>query len=322
MASLLDDLLDVSRITRGALTLRKDYVDLRRLLDEAVETVQPLIDAKHHTLTLERPQTALVLQADPLRLSQVIGNLLTNAAKYTDAGGHIVLGTRLEEQSLIIYVRDSGIGLAPEMLGKVFDMFVQVDPDKERTDGGLGIGLALVRGLVELHGGTVEARSAGRDRGSEFLITFPRSILAESSASAADVVPGEAGGKARYRVLIADDNQDAVEVLTIYLRLAGHEVHVAHGGAQAMELASSVRPEIAILDIGMPGLNGYELARRMRSEAWGARMLLIAVTGWGQDEDKRHAQAAGFDHHVTKPMDPMFLESLFPTRPAWDRLKT
>jgi PAS domain S-box-containing protein len=310
MASLLDDLLDVSRLTRGELTLKKSYVPLQQVLDAAVEAVQPLINAKQHRLQLELLPSPLMLEVDPVRLTQVVSNLLTNAAKYTDPAGEITLGCRLEADSLIIFVRDNGIGLAPETFSRVFDMFVQIEPTKERSEGGLGIGLALVKALVELHGGNIEVRSAGHQQGTTFTVVLPRSIIAAEPARMISSDRDARGVPSRC-VLIADDNPDGAEILAMLLQTSGHTVHVANDGAAAFELAARLRPDIAVLDIGMPGLSGYEVAKRIRCEAWGARMTLIAVTGWGQEEDKREALAVGFDFHVTKPMDPAHLESIF-----------
>ena len=318
MASLLDDLLDMSRITRGMFSLKKQYVNLQGLLGEALETARPLIDAKRHTITLDWPPKPVEVEADPVRLVQVITNLLTNAAKYTDPEGHITLAARIEEDTLLISVRDSGIGLAPGMLTKVFEMFSQIEPDQERTQGGLGIGLALVKGLVELHGGRVEARSGGAERGSEFIVRLPYSPVAVDVRREAVPAPSQAPERrSTRRVLIADDNQDGAESLAMLLRLSGNEVFVAHTGTDALELAWRERPNVAILDIGMPGLSGYEVAESIRREAWGVSVTMIAVTGWGQDDDKRKAQVAGFDHHLTKPVDLEVLEQLLiPVAPA------
>ncbi len=318
MASLLDDLLDMSRITRGMFSLKKQYVNLQGLLGEALETARPLIDAKRHTITLDWPPKPVEVEADPVRLVQVITNLLTNAAKYTDPEGHITLAARIEEDTLLISVRDSGIGLAPGMLTKVFEMFSQIEPDQERTQGGLGIGLALVKGLVELHGGRVEARSGGAERGSEFIVRLPYSPVAvDVRREAVPALSQAPERRSTRRVLIADDNQDGAESLAMLLRLSGNEVFVAHTGTDALELAWRERPHVAILDIGMPGLSGYEVAESIRREAWGVRVTMIAVTGWGQDDDKRKAQVAGFDHHLTKPVDLEVLEQLLiPIAPA------
>ena len=310
MASLLDDLLDVSRITRGVLTLKKEIVGLRGLFEAAVETARPAIDAKHHTLNVEWPSELVQIEADPVRLTQVVTNLLTNAAKYTDLEGQITLGCRTEDRTVVVYVRDTGIGLAPDTLTKVFEMFSQVAP-KDHVDGGLGIGLALVKGLVELHGGRVEARSAGLARGSEFIVYFPDSLVdpAASPGSAADDGPAQPQPRA-LRVLIADDNRDSAESLGMLLELSGHEVYVAHDGVGALALAADKLPDAVLLDIGMPGMNGYEVAAAIRREPWGTDMTLIAITGWGQEDNKRMARDAGFDHHLTKPMDSLVLESI------------
>jgi signal transduction histidine kinase/FixJ family two-component response regulator len=308
MALLLDDLLDVSRVTRGVFELKKEYVELRSVCDAAAETARPLIQSKQHTLTIDLPDMPLILEADPLRLAQVISNLLTNAAKYTDPGGRIELSARLTEE-LQLRVVDTGIGLAPESIPRIFTIFSQVDPATDRAQGGLGIGLALVRGLVALHGGTVEARSAGLGCGSEFLVHLPATIIAASEVSAAAIQPsaGEPAGRP-CKILIADDNRDAVDSMATALRLSGYEVTVAFSGAEALEAGAREHPRVVILDIGMPGMDGYETARRLRLEAWGHHAIVVALTGWGQESDRRKAIAAGFDTHVTKPVNPSDLE--------------
>lgn len=319
MASLLDDLLDVSRITRGMLTLKKETVGLRGLVEAAVETARPMIDAKRHVLHVDWPAAGMRIEADPLRLTQVISNLLTNAAKYTDPEGHIHLECRAEERAVVILVRDDGIGLAQDMLTKVFEMFSQVAPDKGHADGGLGIGLALVKGLVELHGGRVDASSDGLERGSEFRIVLPDAVAEPQTADASCAVSDAPPVAARpLRVLVADDNRDSAESLGMLLELSGHEVFLAHTGVDALSVASDRKPDAALLDIGMPGMNGYEVAAHVRREAWGKSMTLIAITGWGQEDNKRMAREAGFDHHLTKPMDTAVLENLLAdiTRPA------
>jgi PAS domain S-box-containing protein len=310
MASLLDDLLDVSRITRGVLILKKEVVTLKALFEAAIETANPAIDAKRHRLTVDWPADTLSILADPVRLTQVITNLLTNAAKYTDPEGHISLGALIEGKTIIIQVRDTGIGLAPAMLSKVFDMFSQVAPERGRTDGGLGIGLALVRGLIDLHGGRVEARSPGLEQGSEFLVYLPNSLMdTPSQSQPGKSEPGHTGVRP-LQILIADDNRDSAESLGMLLELSGHQVYLAHDGRSAFELAAAKQPAVALLDIGMPGMDGYEVAASIRREPWGAKMTLIAITGWGQEDNKRAAHAAGFDHHLTKPMDSAVLDSL------------
>jgi CheY-like chemotaxis protein/two-component sensor histidine kinase len=315
MASLLNDLLDVSRFTRGELTLNRECVRLQQLLDSAVETAQPLIDAKGHRLHLEVPAAPLLLDVDPVRLTQVVSNLLANAAKYTNDGGDITLGSRLEADALIIFVRDTGIGLAAENVADIFEIFVQLEPAKSRAQGGLGIGLALVKGLVELHGGRIHAQSAGRDRGSTFSVTLPRSVVIAETDALTDAPTAVTAREEKSRcVLIADDARDGAVALAMLLRRRGHEVHVAYNGVEALKLAARVKPDIAFLDIGMPGLSGHEVAAGIRREAWGRQTMLIAVTGWGQEGDKRNAYAAGFDHHFTKPMDPRRLKSIFAAR--------
>jgi signal transduction histidine kinase/CheY-like chemotaxis protein len=316
MAALLNDLLDVSRFTRGELTLKKERVRLQEILNSAVETARPLIDAKHHRLHLEVSATPLMLEVDPVRLTQIVSNLLANAAKYTNPGGDIALGSRAEADGLLIFVRDTGIGLTAEHLADIFEIFVQLEPSTARAQGGLGIGLALVKGLVELHGGRVQVQSAGRDRGSTFNVTLPRSVVVEDLAVQSDAaIPAVAHQEVSRRVLIADDAYQGAEALAMLLERRGHEVHVAHEGLEALRLAAEVKPDIAFLDIGMPGMNGYELATRIRREPWARHMMLVAVTGWGQEDDKRKAFAAGFDQHFTKPMDPRHLRSIFSSLP-------
>ncbi|HUQ51055.1 MAG TPA: ATP-binding protein [Gammaproteobacteria bacterium] len=305
MSLLLDDLLDVSRITRGQFELKKDYVELRPLVGVAVETARPLIDAKGHDLVVTLPDEPIMLEADPLRLSQVIGNLLTNAAKYTDPRGRIELRAQVEKGELVITVRDNGIGLENAVLPGLFTMFSQVNSAIDRAEGGLGIGLALVKGLVGLHGGQVEARSDGPGRGSEFIVRLPHEVLAPASVLAdAATVTRKSGAAKRARVLVVDDNRDAAESLGMVLQFAGYEVTTAFNGRQALEVGALARPLAAIIDIGMPGMSGHEVARRMRLEAWGRNAALIALTGWGQDSDKQASRASGFDAHLTKPVDP------------------
>ena len=314
MALLLDDLLDVSRITRGRLELKKDYVDLRALVGAAVETARPLIDAKQHALQVELPEEPIELEVDPLRLSQALSNLLTNAAKYTDAGGRISLQVMLEAYELVISISDTGIGLDAATLPKLFEMFSQIDSVMDRAEGGLGIGLALVKGLIALHGGTVEAASAGLGRGSVFKIRLPRAVVVSQRtaslvpASGANFVPGPRG-----KILIADDNRDAADTLALVLKMSGYEVYVAHRAQEALDIGMRERPGAVILDIGMPDMTGYEVAHRIRQEAWGGHALLLAVTGWGQENDKQNAKAAGFDHHFTKPVDSDQVERLLST---------
>ena len=310
MARLLDDLLDVSRITRGKLEVRKSRVELSAVLDAAIETARPLLDARHHTLTTDLAADPIVLDADPLRLAQVIANLLTNAAKYTDPHGKLAIIARRREDRLVLSVADNGHGLRREDLVRVFDMFVQVGSPLERTEGGLGIGLALAKGLVELHGGTIEARSAGLGQGSEFVVTLPVGSPAEPIGSGTqDDVP-RAGRSGHLRIVVADDNHDAAKTLATLLELEGHAVEVAYSGERALGLIEASKPDLALLDIGMPGLNGYEVARRIREQQHGGCITLIAVTGWGQAQDRERARQAGFDHHLVKPIDSSVLLAL------------
>jgi signal transduction histidine kinase len=314
LSSLLDDLLDVSRITRGAFVLKRELADLQGLLDAAIEAVRPEMDAKRHTLRLEPQTLPLRIEVDPVRITQVITNLLTNATKYTKSGGLIVLSTRLNAQHLIIAVRDNGMGIAPDALDKVFDMFTRIEPSETPAEGGLGIGLALVKGLMTLHGGRITVHSAGRGQGSEFAVYLPRSLIVESTVQPSEPRTEAAGQTLPRRILIADDNADGAETMKLLLASSGHEVHVAHTGAEALEIARRVQPDVALLDIGMPDMSGYEVAQSIRHEAWGKGMTLIAATGWGQQSDKRRALAAGFDQHLTKPIDPTKLGTLLERR--------
>lgn len=303
MALLLDDLLDVARITRRQLVLRRQRAELATIVSTAVETAQPLVEAKQHALRVSMPPEPIAIDVDPLRLSQAISNLLTNAAKYTDNRGNIALDATVGPDGLRISVRDDGIGIAADAVPRLFEMFSQVDTATDRAEGGLGIGLALVKGLVELHGGSVEAHSAGAGKGSEFIITLPASTLLAATAEsdvAPEVRPGHAASGCR--VLVADDNRDAADSLRAVLRLGGHDVCVAYSGEEALALGATHQPEVAILDIGMPDMDGYETARRVREAPWGRDALLVALTGWGQEADKRRARAAGFDLHYTKPV--------------------
>jgi signal transduction histidine kinase/CheY-like chemotaxis protein len=309
MALLLDDLLDVARITQGKLVLKKERVTLTQVVEMAVETARPIIDEKRHQLTVTLPALALTLNADSLRLSQILSNLLTNAAKYTTAGGQIQLICTVVENDVCIAVKDNGIGIPTEALALIFEMFSQVDVASELSGGGLGIGLSLVKGLVELHGGTIEARSAGPGQGSEFAVRLP---LAAPSMNAAQPAASAALADSRenFRVLIADDNRDAADSLALLLSLAGHEVRVAHNGPVALQLAQTFLPNAAVLDIGMPGLDGYDVAQGLRQAAWGADICLIALTGRGRDSDRERGAAAGFNHYLVKPVDPEALQSM------------
>ncbi len=315
MALLLDDLLDVSRITRGRLELHRERVDLNAIVSAAVETARPLIESKEHRLQLELPDQPLCLDVDPLRISQALSNLLTNAAKYTDPGGSIGLRVILGDGGLIFAVRDTGVGLSATALPRLFQMFSQLDQSKDRTEGGLGIGLALVKGLVELHGGTVGAESAGPGLGSTFQIILPRTtVVAESAAKAALALTERTAAEAGFTVLVADDNADTAETLAEILRCDGHAVTTAYNGQSALDTALRLRPEAVVLDVGMPGLTGHEVARRIREQFWGKASLLIAVTGWGKPQDRDQAIVAGFDYHLTKPVEARDIRELLRSR--------
>jgi CheY-like chemotaxis protein len=316
MALLLDDLLDVARITQGKLMLKTERVTLTSIVDAAVETARPLLDDRKHDLTVTLPGHAPVLDADPLRLSQVLSNLLTNSAKYTNPGGQIQLVCSIHGGAVHICVKDNGIGIPKEALPKIFEMFSQVDGASVRSEGGLGIGLSLVKGLVELHGGTIEANSDGPGQGSEFTVRVPLAA-ADSAALTMAQIDGPPPSAAGRRILVADDNKDAADSLAMLLEMAGHEVRVAHNGRAALALAQAFRPNTALLDIGMPDLTGYEVAKELRREPWGADIRLIALTGWGKDSDRQRARDAGFNHHVTKPVDPVALEALMSDQPQY-----
>ena len=311
MARLLDDLLEVSRITHGIVQLRKEVVNIVDAVDAAVETARPNLDARRHRLTLHLPDNPTYIEADRIRITQVLWNLLSNAAKYTNAGGAIDLYVRAEKEHVVIAVRDNGIGIAPDILPHVFEMFSQAAPALEHSEGGLGIGLSLVRGLIQLHGGTVEANSAGPGHGSEFIVRLPR---ARGPISRTDTAPRVSKtllqAKRPLRVLIADDNSDSANSWAVLLEMSGHVVRTAFNGRDALHIAATFHPEIALLDIGMPELNGYEVAKGIRESSWGAATKLIAITGWGQEHDKEDARTAGFHHHFTKPVDMADIEPI------------
>ncbi len=309
MSLLLDDLLDISRVTRGTLALRMQPTDLASVIDTAVETARPMIDSKRHVLSVDVPPEPIQFTADPLRVAQVLSNLLTNAAKYTDPEGQIRVTARCEAKDVVIRVKDSGIGISAAALPRVFNMFSQVHSTTDRSEGGLGIGLALAQGLIELHGGTIEASSTGLGCGSEFTVRLPRRPVTETPGPATNSTANPSITP-RRRILIADDNRDSAETLAALLRMEGHEVTSVHDGPVALSVFNQIKPDVALLDIGMPGLTGYEVARKMRQTSAGASLKLIAITGWGQDIDKERAHAAGFDHHLTKPVDPQRLAEL------------
>jgi len=300
LVRLVDDLLEVSRITRGIIDVQREAVDLATLLRAAVETTRPMFEAARHRLTVDLPVQPIAISGDAVRLTQVFANLLTNAAKYTDTGGRVSLTARHRGAHAVVTVKDSGIGISPANLKSVFEMFMQIDRSNRRSQGGLGIGLTLVRTLVLMHGGSVEARSDGPGKGSEFIVTLPVSeVDAAERVSAVEPMPE----LAQRRILVVDDNRDAADTLGMLLETLGATVEVAHGGQMALDALEPFGPDTVLLDIGMPELDGYEVARRIRLLPRHEHVMLVALTGWGQDQDYRLSQTAGFDHHLVKPPD-------------------
>ena len=312
MAGLLDDLFDVARIAEGKLTLSLQLASFASIMDAAIEVAGPALDRKNHRLSVTLPAEPTMLRADPLRLSQVFSNLLTNAAKYTDPGGHIELTAANDEGWLRVSVKDNGIGIPAEALTRVFALFSQMEGTDARAEGGMGIGLALAKGIVELHGGAIEAQSRGRGHGSEFIVTLPRAVHAAAALSQ-DGQRAAMNGDSR-RVLIADDNKDAADSLATLLALVGHEMRVAYDGVAAVTAAREFHPEMALLDIDMPGLDGYAVAEALRAEPWAAQLAIVAITGWGNPQSARRAAEAGFDAHLVKPVDPERIKSLLRDR--------
>lgn len=318
MSRLLDDLLDVSRITRGKLELKKQRTELSSVIATALETARPMLDGKRHQLKVTVPSTPVWLEGDPVRLAQLFSNLLINAAKFTNANGNVEINAVRDARSVLVRVRDNGIGIPPDMLPRVFAMFSQGPGAFSRADGGLGVGLSLVRGLAALHGGTVEAHSDGLGLGSEFSVRLP--IAAKAAVEAPPRAAGLRAAPAALRVLLVDDNQDAADCCRILLELAGHTVETAYTARCGLELGERFHPEVVLLDIGLPDLDGYEVARRMRATGWGRGAVLVAVTGWGQSKDRQRAREAGFDRHVTKPIAPDSLEAILTAVSAGESL--
>jgi len=334
LTRLIEDLLDVSRITRGNLNLQKEPVEIREVAQLAVETARPLIEARRHQLTVALPELPLHVEGDPVRLTQVISNLLTNAAKYTDEGGRIDLLVERESgegagQRVVIRVKDNGRGIAPDDIPRLFEPSTHEERLNSGAHGGLGIGLIVVRGLVEMHGGVVEACSDGPDRGSIFSVKLPllpveALTFTVAPAPTREVTPttavapgsGAETEQAPLRILVVDDNQDSAISMTLLLELQGHEVHVAHAGPAALRVASDKRPDVILLDIGMPGMNGYEVAKQLRAQHEFADTLLVAITGYGRASDVKQTQSAGFDYHLVKPVDYEKLQAVLATRPA------
>jgi signal transduction histidine kinase len=313
LVRITDDLLDVARIAQNKIELRSDRIDLRWVVQSAVEATRPMIDAQGHTLVVDLPPQPLWTDADPTRLGQAFSNLLNNAAKFTDRGGRIHVRAHATDAEVAIAIADTGIGIAPEMLPRIFDMFAQLRDYRDRTQGGLGIGLTLARRLVELHGGSIEASSDGPGLGSRFVV---RLHLSGVQAVPAATRTREEIPAALARVLIAEDNPDAAEMMRLMLTFKGHDVRVAVDGVEAVEIAQAFRPHIAFVDIGMPRMDGHVAARQIR-ERLGRRVMLVALTGWGQDDDKRRSRESGFDHHLTKPPEPDVLDRLIAERLAF-----
>ena len=303
MVRLVDDLLDLSRINSDKLELQKHPVTLSEVVSQAVETVRPLIAEAHHELSIDLPAEPLQLNADTVRLSQAFSNLLNNACKYTDPGGRISLTAQRQDGHVIVSIRDNGMGIPSELSPKIFEMFTQANHSLERHHGGLGIGLALVKRLVEMHDGKVSAGANPAGPGSEFLVKLPLMTVTKASDTATSLTASPTTTDAPLRVLVVDDNRDSAESLSLLLELMGNEISVAYDGEQALATANETKPDVVLLDIGLPKLNGYDVARLIRQEPWGTRPILVAITGWGQTEDKDLSREAGFDYHLVKPVD-------------------
>lgn len=315
LVHMVDDLLDVSRITHGRIELRRQLVELGPLLSTALETTLPHIQTMRHEISVDMPNTAILVDGDPQRLNQVFGNLLNNASKYTLPGGRIALSTQLQGQEVVVRIIDSGIGIPTERLDEVFDLFVQIDTSLERAQGGLGIGLTLVRRLVQMHGGSIRASSEGKNRGSCFEVRLP--LAARGSSRGPDTQASDAPSPASAsappagrRILIVDDNRDAANTLAQLLGMSGHVVRAVYDPELALDALLDFTPDLAFLDVGMPKLNGLELAAMIRADARGNDVVLIALTGWGQEDDRRRSRAAGFDYHLVKPADPFEIERI------------
>jgi signal transduction histidine kinase/CheY-like chemotaxis protein len=319
LGRLVDDLLDVSRITQGKITLRIEDVDVAEVVAAAVETARPLIDARQHRFTMTLRETSLRAKGDFARLAQVLANLLNNAAKYTEPNGNIWLTVGRLGEEIVFSVRDSGMGIPAESLSSIFDLFAQSERTLDRSQGGLGIGLTLVRRLVEMQGGSVSVKSEGHDRGSEFTVRMPSGKPAEAAPTIPQVeAPAQPGAPQEGCLLVVDDNRDAAQSMAVLLRMEGYVVHIAYDGPTALEAVQKTQPRAVLLDLGLPGIDGFEVAQRIRAMPGGTRVLLIAISGYGQDELRRKAQQIGFDRHFVKPIDPIAITRLLETerRPA------
>lgn len=301
LVRLIDDLLDLSRISRGKLELRREHVELALVIHQAVETCNPLADSANQQVTVTMPPQSIYLNADPVRLAQVVSNLLNNACKFAGQRGRINLTVNRRNNDVVIIVSDYGIGIPPDMLDAIFEMFLQVDQSLERSQGGLGIGLTLAKRLVELHGGRIEVRSEGLGKGSEFIVSLP--VANNQAPPSPEEYEGRSALTVRNRILIVDDNKDSADSLAEVLKLTGNETFLAYDGEEAAEVAEQQRPDVILLDIGLPKLNGYDACRRIRANPWAEKVQIIALTGWGQDEDRRKSTEAGFDGHLVKPVD-------------------
>jgi PAS domain S-box-containing protein len=308
MVRLVDDLLDVNRISQGRIELKRERVELASVVYQAVEANRPLAECAGHEVTVTLPPEPIYLHGDPVRLAQVFGNLLNNACKYTEPGGRVWLTAERQASDVLVKVKDTGVGILPEKLSSVFEMFSQVESSLEWSQGGLGIGLMLVKRLVEMHEGTVEARSEGLGRGSEFVVRLP--VLSESGEAEPQPEPVPERLMTARRILVVDDNRDAARSLAMLLKVTGNDTRSAHDGLEAIEQAEAYRPTVILLDIGLPKVNGYDVCRRIRASAWGKDIVMVALTGWGQEEDRRKSQDAGFDHHLIKPPEFSKLKAL------------
>jgi CheY-like chemotaxis protein/anti-sigma regulatory factor (Ser/Thr protein kinase) len=309
----VDDLLDISRVTRGKVDLRLSRVEIAEVVAKALEMSSPLFERRRHHVSLAVPPRGLAVEADATRLAQVLSNILTNAARYTPPGGHIAIDARNRSGRIVVTITDDGIGIEPEVLPRIFDLFVQGERKLDRSEGGLGLGLSIARSLTALHGGSLTARSEGPGKGSEFVMELPACALQDvSTPSASPESVGASGAANGRRVLVVDDNTDAAELLADFLRAVGHEARVAHDGPTALREVPDFRPDTALLDIGLPVMDGYELARRLRE--LNADVQLIAITGYGQTADRRRAAEAGFDRHLVKPIQLEVLQDVIEER--------